>query len=57
MDDFGSTAEAVTFCYTHLAIRSNAKGLIFEQLNAFELGRNVFAQILRLLPESHVDNF
>ena len=37
MDDFSSTEEVITFCFTDSSIRSNAKGLILEKLHTLEL--------------------
>ena len=36
MDDFGSTEEVITFCFTDSSIRSNAKGLILEKLHTLK---------------------
>ena len=36
VDDFSSAGKVVTLCSTHFAIESNAEGLLFEELDAFE---------------------
>ena len=36
MYEFSSTEEVITLCFTDFSIRSNAKGLVLEKLDAFE---------------------
>ena len=36
MNEFSSTEEVITFCFADFSIGSNAKGLVFEELNSFE---------------------
>ena len=52
MYEFSSTEEVITFCFADFSIRSNAKNLIFEELNSVE------TDSLDLMLASHlVDSF
>ena len=47
MNEFSSTEEVITFCFADFSIGSNAKGLVFEELNSFE--SNSFVLLCLLL--------
>ena len=42
MYEFSSTEEFIAFCFADFSIRSNAKGLILEELDGFESDRVAF---------------